>query len=103
MIKTLRIWFRAATSGLLLSGCLLAPPAYSQEIFTWVDDDGVTHFGHAATAGHKATQENSKYNPTVSMDETHDPINPAVSTATLAVNQMESENPVQLALSKALR
>jgi hypothetical protein len=37
-------------AGLLLIACLVAVPASGREIIKWVDAEGVTHFGHAATA-----------------------------------------------------
>lgn len=57
MSNAYRSWKRTAAGGLLLAGCLLATPAFSQEIIKWVDKDGVTHFGHAATAARQAMQE----------------------------------------------
>lgn len=52
-----RNWKRKAAGALLLAGCLLTGPAFGQEIIKWVDEDGVTHFGHAATTARRAMQE----------------------------------------------
>ncbi|MDH3644730.1 MAG: DUF4124 domain-containing protein [Gammaproteobacteria bacterium] len=50
MVQTCSISLRATTAGLLLASCLIAVPAIGQEVYKWVDEDGVTHFGHAATS-----------------------------------------------------
>ncbi len=57
MSNACRNWKRKAAGVLLLAGCLVAGPAFSQEIIKWVDEDGVTHFGHAATAARPAMRE----------------------------------------------
>ena len=57
MSNTYRSWKSKTAAGLLLAGCLVSAPAFSQEIIKWVDEDGVTHFGHAATAARQAVKE----------------------------------------------
>lgn len=54
-----------AAAWILLAGTLTSVPALGQEIIRWVDEEGVTHFGHPATANQKVIQAQ----PEVGADE----------------------------------
>ena len=64
--KMTRFGFRRSATALLLVGCLTSAQVFGQEIFRWVDEEGVTHFGHAATARDKAYPQNSQTRPKLS-------------------------------------
>ncbi len=59
MLRTFLFSLRTATAGILLASCLFTAPAIGKEVFTWVDDEGVTHFGHAATTPKQTLAEKS--------------------------------------------
>lgn len=59
MLRTCLFSLRITTAGLLLASCLVAAPAIGNEVFTWVDDEGVTHFGHAATTPKQTLADNT--------------------------------------------
>ena len=59
MLRTALFSLRTTTAGLVLASCLFAAPAIGKEVFTWVDDEGVTHFGHAATTPKQTLAENT--------------------------------------------
>ncbi len=60
MVRTRRFNLWISTAGFLLASCMFALPAMSQEVFTWVDEEGVTHFGHAATSPKHALPDSAK-------------------------------------------
>lgn len=79
MVTLKNIRMRKSTLGLLLAGCLISAPALSQEIIKWVDEEGVTHFGHPATASHKMVQANPQVSAEPAMtEEAHDATKSAV-------------------------
>ena len=68
-IRTHKFSAKRATALILLAGSLASVPAFGQEIIRWVDEEGVTHFGHPATAKQKVMQEQPEGDVEVSLVE----------------------------------
>ena len=89
MVTLKPIWMRKSAVGLMLAGCLISPLALSQEIIKWVDEAGVTHFGHPATANHKKVQVHSQPDakPAMKAEEGHNTKDPDVTMIAIAAAQ----------------
>ena len=60
MRRSRRHNIRLSLAGFILANCLATLPAMSQEVLTWVDEEGTVHFGHAATSSKYAHVNKSK-------------------------------------------
>lgn len=94
-IKTHCILPKRAVAWILLAGSLASVPAFGQEIIRWVDDEGVTHFGHPATASQKVIQAQPEADAVASLGNDVDGTsNSVVSTAAVTANESQT-NPTR--------